>query len=102
MVMTEHSSGSEHSAERSVSAWRVDAACRDLDVALFFPEPGVDAGGAKAICAGCPVREACLEFAIASHQDDGVWGGLDENERRRLRRRRQEAARSARRAGQAA
>ncbi len=96
MAMTELTS------ERSVSMWRVDAACRDLDVDVFFPEPEGDTGPAKAVCAGCPVREECLEFALASRQDDGVWGGLDEHERRRLRRRRQEAARIARRAGQAA
>ncbi len=75
--------------------WRLDAACRDLDTAVFFPETGDAAAVAKAICASCPVREACLEFALITRQDDGVWGGLDENERRRARRRRQEAARKA-------
>lgn len=75
--------------------WRLDAACRDLDTAIFFPETEEAVAVAKAICATCPVREACLEFAIVTRQDDGVWGGLDENERRRVRRRRQEAARRA-------
>lgn len=79
-------------------AWRQDAACRELDTAIFFPESDADADFAKAVCATCPVREACLEFALITRQDDGVWGGLDENERRRVRRRRQEAAREARRA----
>ena len=73
--------------------WRKDAACRDLDTAIFFPDVEEDSGPAQAICATCPVREACLEFALITRQDDGVWGGLDENERRRVRRRRQEAAR---------
>jgi WhiB family redox-sensing transcriptional regulator len=73
--------------------WRLDAACRDLDTAVFFPETDDETAAAKAVCASCPVREACLEFAIITRQDDGVWGGLDENERRRVRRRRQEAAR---------
>jgi WhiB family redox-sensing transcriptional regulator len=73
--------------------WRLDAACRDLDTAIFFPESDDQAVLAKSVCDSCPVREACLEFAIVTRQDDGVWGGLDENERRRVRRRRQEAAR---------
>jgi WhiB family redox-sensing transcriptional regulator len=75
--------------------WRLAAACRDLDTGVFFGETEDDVATAKAVCATCPVREACLEFALVTRQDDGVWGGLDENERRRLRRRRQEAARKA-------
>ena len=75
--------------------WRLDAACRDLDTSIFFPETDDAVATAKAICAACPVREACLEFPLITRQDDGVWGGLDENERRRVRRRRQEAARKA-------
>jgi len=75
--------------------WRASAACRDMDTAVFFPESDGEATLAKAVCAACPVREACLDFALLTRQDDGVWGGLDENERRRVRRRRQEAARKA-------
>lgn len=77
--------------------WRSHAACRDVDTAVFFPEIETESevAAAKAVCAACPVREACLEFALVTRQDDGVWGGLDENERRRVRRRRQEAARKA-------
>lgn len=75
--------------------WRLEAACRDLDTAIFFPETDEQVDTAKAVCATCPVREACLEFALVTRQDDGVWGGLEENERRRVRRRRQEAARRA-------
>jgi WhiB family redox-sensing transcriptional regulator len=75
--------------------WRHDAACRDLDTAIFFPdsEDASESAAAKAVCSGCPVRAACLEFALSTRQDDGVWGGLTEVERRRLRRRRQEAGR---------
>ena len=73
--------------------WRLDAACRDLDTAIFFPGSDEEVATAKAVCASCPVREACLQFALITRQDDGVWGGLDENERKRVRRRRQEAAR---------
>ena len=75
--------------------WRLDAACRDLDTAIFFPETEEAVAAAKAVCATCPVREACLEVALITRQDDGVWGGLDENERRRARRRRQDAVRKA-------
>jgi WhiB family redox-sensing transcriptional regulator len=74
--------------------WRLDAACRDLDTAVFFPETAEQVAAAKAVCATCPVREACLNFALITRHD-GVWGGRDENERRRARRRRQEAARKA-------
>ena len=74
-------------------SWRRHAACRDLDTAIFFPDTDEEAAAAQAVCATCPVRDACLEFALVTRQDDGIWGGLTENERRRLRRRRQEAAR---------
>lgn len=75
--------------------WRQDAACRDLDTNIFFPASDEEAGPAKEICATCPVREECLEFALLTRQEDGVWGGMTETERRRLRRRRREAARRA-------
>jgi WhiB family transcriptional regulator, redox-sensing transcriptional regulator len=81
---------------RSLESWRQDAACRDLDPNLFFPPSDEEAAPAKAVCATCPVREECLEYALVTRQDDGVWGGLDETERKRLRRRRQAAARAAR------
>jgi len=73
--------------------WRQGAACRDVDTALFFPDREEESGPARAVCASCPVSAACLEFALITRQDDGVWGGLTESERRRLRRRRQEDAR---------
>ena len=78
--------------------WKQAAACREADTATFFPASDDEAGPAKAICAECPVQQACLDFALTTRQDDGVWGGLTETERRRLRRRRQEAARAERRA----
>jgi WhiB family redox-sensing transcriptional regulator len=80
--------------------WRQDAACRGADLDLFFPISEEDTGPAKAICASCPVREACLEWAIATHQEDGVFGGLNAAERRRLRRRRRTAARITAASGQ--
>lgn len=74
--------------------WKQQAACRDLDTSLFFPESegGSDAADAKAVCASCPVRQACLDFALLTRQHDGIWGGTTESERRRLRRRRPTAA----------
>ena len=80
--------------------WRRDAACRDEDPELFFPigttGPAIDqANAAKRVCARCDVREECLEFALASNQDAGVWGGLTEEERRSLRRQRQRRRRIA-------
>ena len=77
--------------------WRAAAACRDMDTAIFFPETDEDAGPAKAVCASCPVAEACLDFAMKNRQEEGVWGGMTQTERRRQRRRLQEAARAARR-----
>ena len=73
----------------SYQAWRDKAACRSADPNLFFPpERGgkAQAGKAKAICAGCPVRKDCLEFALDTSQEYGIWGGYDEDERRPLRR----------------
>lgn len=74
--------------------WREDAACRGVDTDVFFPVTEEEAGPAKTVCASCPVREECLEFALQTRQEDGVWGGLTETERRRLRRRLRERARS--------
>lgn len=83
--------------------WRQHAACRDCDTELFFPV-GVTGlavehiEAAKAVCATCPVRDECLEFALATNQESGVWGGTAEEERRVLRRawrRRQRQAASA-------
>lgn len=72
-------------------SWRVGAACADVDPELFFPVgvtgPAVDQiAEAKAVCAGCSVQTTCLEFAITTNQEYGVWGGTSEEERRVLRR----------------
>ena len=76
--------------------WLVDAACIGADPELFFPigtsRPAADqAIRAKAICGSCRVRSACLEWSLATYQDAGVWGGLDEEERREIRRLRRRA-----------
>jgi WhiB family redox-sensing transcriptional regulator len=71
--------------------WRTRAACADVDSELFFPigvtGPAIpQIAAAKAVCAACEVRAACLEFAIVTNQEYGVWGGTSEEERRALRR----------------
>ncbi len=71
--------------------WRTRAACRNTDPALFFPigttGPAVEQiQNAKAVCDQCPARVPCLEFALDTRQDSGVWGGLTEGERHRIRR----------------
>jgi WhiB family redox-sensing transcriptional regulator len=72
--------------------WRHDAACRDVDPELFFPigntGPAIlQIDEAKQVCHRCPAMEPCLQWAIESGQDSGVWGGLSEDERRALKRR---------------
>jgi WhiB family transcriptional regulator, redox-sensing transcriptional regulator len=71
--------------------WLDLGACRDEDPDLFFPIASAGPGltqvtAAKAVCARCSVRAACLSFALEAGQDHGVWGGTSEDERRALRR----------------
>lgn len=73
-------------------SWRNRAACQGVDPDIFFPVSDEDAAQAKAICAECPVREACLEWALATRERDGVWGGATERERRRMIRQRRKTA----------
>lgn len=73
--------------------WRELAACRSCDPEFFFPigKTGraiAEIQRAKAVCAACPVRAECLAFALETHQDYGIWGGCDDDERRALRRER--------------
>jgi WhiB family redox-sensing transcriptional regulator len=74
------------------ATWRNRAACRGIDPDVFFPVTEEDADEAKAICHVCPVREACLEFALAAREKEGVWGGATERERRRIVRQRRKTA----------
>lgn len=76
--------------KRVIVDWRHRAACRDEDPELFFPVSEVGPGAeqvarAKAVCARCPVRAECLEYALENGLDHGIFGGLTEQERRRLR-----------------
>lgn len=73
-------------------SWRNRSACRGVDPDIFFPVSDEEAGQAKAICSECPVREACLEYALATRERDGVWGGATERERRRMIRQRRKTA----------
>jgi WhiB family transcriptional regulator, redox-sensing transcriptional regulator len=68
--------------------WQRYANCMGVDPDLFFPERGASTKEAKEVCRGCVVREDCLEFALANGEKFGIWGGLSERERRRIRRRR--------------
>lgn len=77
----------------SSDTWRSRARCRGVDPLVFHPVSDEDdAEDAKAVCALCPVREACLEYAIAAREKDGVWGGLTARERRRVIRQRRRSA----------
>ncbi len=72
--------------------WRFSAACASVDPDLFFPRraedrPLAQVAEAKLVCGGCPVRQECLDWALETRQDSGVWGGLSENERRSMHRR---------------
>lgn len=66
--------------------WVSDALCAQVDGELFFPEKGGSNREAKAVCGRCPVTQECLDWAMATDQPAGIFGGLSVNERRRLRR----------------
>ena len=87
-------------SEADDNSWQLSANCLGVDPDLFFPERGASTKEAKAVCQGCEVRVDCLEYALANGEKFGIWGGLSERERRRIRRQRAlaraaEAARSA-------
>jgi WhiB family transcriptional regulator, redox-sensing transcriptional regulator len=91
-------------AIRHDAEWRSASACRHANPDLFFPvattasERAAQIAKAKAICAGCPVRSQCLEFARANELNYGIWGGTTPEDRTRIRRREQRAARARARA----
>jgi len=66
--------------------WQDRALCAQTDPEAFFPEKGGSTREAKRICLGCEVRGECLEYALANDERFGIWGGLSERERRRLKR----------------
>lgn len=70
--------------------WRDQAACRSTDPELFFPTGSTGSAlaqiqEARSICRSCPARRPCLQFALETNQEAGIWGGTDEEERRKLR-----------------
>jgi WhiB family redox-sensing transcriptional regulator len=67
--------------------WQERALCAQTDPEAFFPEKGGSTREAKRICAGCDVRPECLEYALQHDERFGIWGGLSERERRKLKRR---------------
>ena len=69
---------------RFTARWRELAACRGIDLDVFFPGRGESAGPARQVCAQCPVRQPCLDYAITNRIVYGIWGGLTERERRAL------------------
>ena len=72
--------------------WQDGANCTGANANLFFPERGASTRTAKGICRACNVRADCLEFAITTGEKFGIWGGMSERERRRVRKERQIAA----------
>ena len=74
--------------EVAAESWQAFANCLGVDPDLFFPERGASTKEAKQVCQGCVVREDCLEYALANGEKFGIWGGLSERERRRIRRQR--------------
>jgi WhiB family redox-sensing transcriptional regulator len=82
---------SSRSLNTATNTWRAVSSCRDTDPDLFFPVgttgPALEQiAAAKAVCNSCEAKEPCLEFALTTNQDSGVWGGTSEEERRKLRR----------------
>ena len=68
------------------TSWMREGACRDTDPDVFFPERGQPTAPAKDCCAGCVVREVCLDYALTTGVKLGIWGGKSERERRAIRR----------------
>jgi WhiB family transcriptional regulator, redox-sensing transcriptional regulator len=74
-------------ATEAVGPWVAEALCAEMNPETFFPPSGNPGTAAKLICNRCPVRDDCLSYALDANEKFGVWGGLDADERRRLRER---------------
>ena len=77
VVQSEYAPGDE--------SWRQEALCAETDPEAFFPEKGGSTREAKRVCVSCPVRMQCLEYALDNDERFGIWGGLSERERRRVK-----------------
>ena len=76
----------EPEPESEENQWQDRALCAQTDPEAFFPEKGGSTREAKRICLGCEVKDQCLDYALAHDERFGIWGGLSERERRRLKR----------------
>jgi len=72
--------------DQGALSWQADSLCAQTDPEAFFPEKGGSTRDAKKICSQCEVKAECLEYALSNDERFGIWGGLSERERRRLRR----------------
>ena len=72
-------------ADELSPGWQQFANCLGVDPNLFYPERGVSTSEAKAVCQRCQVKEECLEYAVQNGEKFGIWGGMSERERRRIR-----------------
>jgi len=88
-----HSPNTSGGGQDDDRSWQDQANCLGVDPDLFFPERGASTREAKEVCRGCVVRLDCLEFALVNGEKFGIWGGLSERERRRLRRQRAQSTR---------
>jgi WhiB family transcriptional regulator, redox-sensing transcriptional regulator len=70
--------------ETAVTGWMGEGLCRDHTPGTFFPSDGTGVERARKICADCPVKAPCLDYALEHRIDHGVWGGTSERERRRI------------------
>lgn len=89
---TPHVPGSTHlrlvdQFDDGALAWQERALCAQTDPEAFFPEKGGSTREAKRVCASCEVRAECLDYALANDERFGIWGGLSERERRKMKRR---------------
>ncbi|MDQ5914013.1 MAG: WhiB family transcriptional regulator, redox-sensing transcriptional regulator [Patescibacteria group bacterium] len=80
--------------DNNENGWQNLSNCLGVDPDLFFPERGASTREAKEVCKGCVVRGDCLEYALSNGEKFGIWGGLSERERRRIRKQRAVARRS--------
>lgn len=72
--------------DEGLLGWQEQALCAQTDPEAFFPEKGGSTREAKRVCSSCEVRAECLSYALENDERFGIWGGLSERERRRLRR----------------
>jgi WhiB family redox-sensing transcriptional regulator len=79
--------------DHQTPSWMLGARCREAAPGAFFPSDGVGVERARRVCADCPVKPECLEYALEFRIDHGVWGGCSERERRRILRQRRLATR---------